>query len=63
LLDLLELAQPCELAEFGAETGIGLASTWFAHDLSGKPGSTPHQVRGRLFPDHALENAKTVNPR
>jgi urease accessory protein len=26
------------------------------HDLFGKPESTPHQVRGRLFPDHALEN-------
>jgi hypothetical protein len=26
----------------------------FEHDLFGKPVSTPHQVRGRLFPDHAL---------
>jgi|SRR6516165_1174712 hypothetical protein len=52
----------CGLAGFRAETGIGLASVWFAHDLSGKPVSTPHQVRGRLFPGHALENAKTVNP-
>jgi hypothetical protein len=25
----------------------------FAHDLLGKPVSTPHQVRGGLFPDHA----------
>ena len=25
----------------------------FAHDLFGKPLHTPHQVRGRLFPDHA----------
>src|SRR5271166_4878783 len=24
------------------------------HDLFGKPASTPDQVRGRLFPDHAL---------
>jgi hypothetical protein len=23
------------------------------HDLVGKPLHTPHQVRGRLFPDHA----------
>jgi hypothetical protein len=23
------------------------------HDLIGKPVPTPHQVRGRLFPDHA----------
>jgi Domain of unknown function (DUF4260) len=27
----------------------------FEHDLSGKPAPTPHQVRGRLFSDHALE--------
>jgi CrcB protein len=26
----------------------------FKHDLFGKPVSTPHQVRGRLFPDRAL---------
>src|SRR5256885_4022982 len=26
----------------------------FAHGLFGKPVSTPDQVRGRLFPDHAL---------
>jgi hypothetical protein len=48
----------CGLAGFGAVTGIGLASIWFAHDLSGKPVSTPHQVRGRLFPDHALRKRK-----
>src|SRR5262249_15767095 len=30
-------------------------SLLFAHDLSGKPLPTPHQVRGRLFSDHALE--------
>src|SRR3981189_1383893 len=28
----------------------------FEHDLFGKPVPTPHQVRGRLFPDHALED-------
>jgi hypothetical protein len=28
----------------------------FEHDLFGKPVPTPHQVRGRLFPDHALAN-------
>jgi len=28
--------------------------SWFEHDLIGKPVSTPHQVRGGLFPDHAL---------
>src|SRR6266446_10295191 len=37
--------------------GPGLArqagDSWFGHDLFGKPASTPHQVRGRLFPDHA----------
>jgi uncharacterized protein len=27
------------------------------HDLFGKPVSTPDQVRGRLFPDHALMEA------
>jgi hypothetical protein len=26
----------------------------FADDLLGKPLHTPHQVRGSLFPDHAL---------
>ena len=30
------------------------ASLSLARDLSGKPLHTPHQVRGRLFPDHAL---------
>ena len=30
------------------DVGIG-------HDLLGKPLHTPHQVRGRLFPDHARE--------
>jgi hypothetical protein len=58
---------PCGLAGFGAVTGIGLASIWFAHDpranafrvcREGKPVSTPHQVRGRLFPDHALRKRK-----
>src|SRR5690242_6044536 len=28
----------------------------FVHDLFGKPLHTPHQERGRLFPDHALVN-------
>src|SRR5882672_6974150 len=27
----------------------------------GKPVPTPHQVRGRLFPDHALERATVEN--
>jgi hypothetical protein len=26
-----------------------------AHDPFGKPASTPDQIRGRLFPDRALE--------
>jgi hypothetical protein len=29
----------------------------FAHDLGGEPASTPHQVRGRLSPRHALRRA------
>ena len=33
----------------------------FEHDLFGKPVPTPHQVRGRLFPDHALERATVEN--
>jgi hypothetical protein len=31
------------------------SSFLFEHDLFGKPDSTPDQVRGRLFPDHALD--------
>jgi len=31
----------------------------FAHDLFRKPVPTPHQVRGKLFRDHALVPLKT----
>ena len=36
-----------------AEDGSGVFL--LGHDVFGKPVSTPHQVRGRLFPNHAFE--------
>src|SRR5712692_7521864 len=34
----------------------------FAHVLFGKPVSTPDQVRGRLFPEHALTRCLAFSP-
>jgi len=34
---------------------MGLRRFDFAHVLFGKPVATPDQVRGKLFPEHALE--------
>src|ERR1700757_1553789 len=36
-------------------------SLLFAHDLFGKPPHTVHQVRGRHFPDHAVERQEMVD--
>ena len=40
----------------GASPGQAFSGSCFLveHDLFGKPASTPDQVRGRLFPDHAF---------
>src|SRR5258708_32243857 len=36
-----------------SQLSYGPETLSFEHDLFGKPFTTPHQVRGRLFPDHA----------
>src|SRR5262245_23341340 len=40
----------------------GCGNFWLEHDLFRKPASTPDQVRGRLFRDHALRDHALMRP-